>query len=220
MASSVAPPRCGSKDHPVRLSQRAERRFLFIDIQTGSKELAGIERFQQRRFVHQSGPGRIDQNGPSLDQRKAVPVDHMSGLGPQGRMQRYEIGFTKTGFQRGGPLEIAQILDAGRMYQNAHVERSGQHLAKPRARMAPANHQRRLALQFEGLIAIAETGLACALLPVRRRNETRGRKRQPQRQFGNGLRIGARRVANQNAMAGGRILGSPHHDPHHAPPRP
>ena len=136
----------GGKDDTIRLAKGSQWRFLFIDIQTGSKELALVECIKQGGFIHQTGAGRVDQNGSGLDACKAVFVDHMPCFRTQRGVQRNEICLSKSCFQRAGPLEISQILYPWRMHQHAHIERSAQHLAKAGPCMTPADNQRRLTL--------------------------------------------------------------------------
>src|SRR5207302_7607991 len=99
-------------------------RFLAEYVEAGARDQALLEGLDQRLFIHQSAPSRIDENGRALHFADLLDADHVAGLGAQRHVQRYHVTLHQYLIERG---EYDPWCFRGGMIgkQHVHAEAAG-----------------------------------------------------------------------------------------------
>ena len=80
-------------------SRIGRQRFLFEHIEPGLRNLAGIQRTEQRLRIDDRSTRRVHDNRARLHQRKATLVDQVSCLRKQRAVERDDVCFAAKRFQ-------------------------------------------------------------------------------------------------------------------------
>ena len=102
LASTVFEPICGVSRIFVEISQVLFRdgrpiRFILEDVECRCGESAGGQGIVERRFINQGAAGRVDQQGPRIQQFQTFVVDEMPGGCGRRGMQSHSVGLAESG---------------------------------------------------------------------------------------------------------------------------
>ena len=97
-----ATPDVGGEHNVAHGNQRGMNlRLVFEDVQRSARKVAGLERSDQSRFIHDSAPRGVDKKGATFHLRQAGRIDEPLGIAVERQVQRNDIGLTQQPFERG-----------------------------------------------------------------------------------------------------------------------
>src|SRR5262249_2959578 len=118
-------------EHAIFAGQQRGRNFglEFKDIERGASDFSGIERFNQRGFVHNRAARSVHEIGALLHAPESLSAEKMASGGKQWNMQADEIGFEQNAVEAdefGCHLRFDFRGDAHRIViERAHAEAFG-----------------------------------------------------------------------------------------------
>ena len=117
---------CQNEVRQAQLEQRVAflGRLLAEDVEAGARDQSLLERLRQRLLIHQSAPGRIDQNGRALHLAQLVDADHVASLVGQRQVQGNHVALRQHLIE-GGEYDAWCLRRSMIGKQHVHSEATG-----------------------------------------------------------------------------------------------